>query len=63
MSTQRISLTTGIYSPEFILYGLSLVLWVFLPIRAEFLCERFERAAWAECGLGVLDKIEDANTL
>ena len=51
------------YSPELILYGLSLVLWMFLPIRAELLCKGFERAAWTECGLGVLDKIEDANTL
>ena len=63
MSTPRISLAPWIYSPELILHGLLLVLWVFFPSGVEFLCEGFERAAWTECGLGVLDKIEYANTL
>jgi hypothetical protein len=63
MSTHRISPMARIYLPELILHGLSLVLWKHLPSGVEFLCEGLERAAWTDCGLGVLDKIEDANIL
>ena len=63
MSTQQISPMARVYLPELILHGPSLGLWIFFPSGVEFLCEGFERAAWTDCGLGVLDKIEDANML